>query len=202
MTAMVASHNADLWQQRNQPNYHISNISLSGLMSPYDAPRTVTNPPTARGYHQTTSSTEMSMPLFTANGLTSSVPYQPGAFAFDPVPVIPYNLQPAYHMGYAAEVPQNISYARSNMIHQMPAVQESHNAFTVDRHVSKSATASPLQSNSSYHGASFGAELERSRSEPAEGSGVNFATDVDTLMRAIQAKQAGRPESQQSNKVS
>lgn len=198
---MVASHHVDLWQQRSQPSYHMSNMSLSGLMSPYDAPRTVTNPPASRGYHQTTSSTEMSMPLFTTNGLTSSVPFQSGAFAFDPVPVTPYNLQPAYPMSYVADVPQNVSYARSNMVHQMPTVQETHGAFAVDRHVSKSATASPLQSSPSYHGSSFGAELERSRSEPAEGNGVNFATDVDTLMKAIQAKQPDSPQPRQPSKV-
>ncbi|KAL1608807.1 DNA-binding transcription factor [Nothophoma quercina] len=86
------------------------------------------------------------------------------------------------------------------MVHQMPTVQETHGAFAVDRHVSKSATASPLQSSPSYHGSSFGAELERSRSEPAEGNGVNFATDVDTLMKAIQAKQPDSPQPRQPSK--
>jgi hypothetical protein len=201
MTAMVASHHVDLWQQRSQPTFHMSSMSLSGLMSPYDTPRAVTNSPTSRGYHQTASSAEMSMPLFTTNGLASSVPYQSGAFAFDPVPVNPYNIQQTYPMGYVADVPQNVSYTRSSLVHQMPAVQETHNTYAVERHISKSATASPLQSSPSYHGSSYGAELERSRSEPAEGSGVNFATDVDTLMKAIQAKQPDQPQPLQPSKV-
>lgn len=38
------------------------------------------------------------------------------------------------------------------------------------------------------------ANLSFATSEPTEGSAVNFATDVDTLMRAIQAKQTNPPQ--------
>jgi hypothetical protein len=201
MTTMVASHHVDLWQRRTQPAFHMPNMNLAGLMSPYDAPRTVTNPPVSRSYHQTASSMDMSMPLFSANGLTSSVPYQPGAFAFDSVPVNPYNMQHAYPMGYVADVPQNVSYARSSLPQQMSAGQEVHNAYNLDRHMSKSVTSSPLHSTSTYHNSTFGAELERSHSEPVDSSGVNFATDVDTLMKAIQAKQPESPQPPPASKV-
>lgn len=197
---MVASH-VDLWQRRTQPAFRMPNMNLTNLVSSYDVPRTITNPPEARNYHQTTSSMEMNMSLFSNNGLASSMPYQSGAFAFDSVPVNPYNMQQAFPMGYVADVPQNISYTRSNLVQQMPTVQDTRNACSVDRHASKSTTASPLQSSPTYHQAHYGAELERSRSEPAEGSGINFATDVDTLMKAIQAKQSDAPRSPQVNKV-
>ncbi|KAF2623954.1 zinc finger protein-like protein OZF [Macroventuria anomochaeta] len=200
MTTMVASHHVDLWQQRSQPAYHMSNMNLSGLMSPYETQHTVTNPPSSRAYHQTTSSVEMSMPLFSTNGLASSVPYQSGAFAFDPVPVNPYNMQEAYPMGYVADVPRNVSYARSNLVQQMPALQDARPTFSADQHSSKSVTASPLQSSPSYHGSPYGAEFERSRSEPSESTGINFATDVDTLMKAIQAKQPDSPQPPQVSK--
>ena len=198
---MVASHHVDLWQQRNQPTYHVSNMSLSSLMPPYETQRTATNPPISRAYYQTTSSVEMSMPHFSTNGLTSSVPYQSGVFAFDPVPVNPYNMQQAYPMGYVADVPQNVSYTRSSLVQQMPTLQEARTAFSTNQRPSKSSTASPLQSNPSHYGSSYGTELERSRSEPTEGTGVIFSTDVDTLMKAIQAKQPDSPQPSQFSKV-
>lgn len=196
---MVASHHGDFWQQRNQHTYHMPNMSLPGLMSPFEPQRSVNNPPPSRTYHQTTSTVEMSLPLFSTNGLTSSVPYQSGAFAFDPIPANPYNMQQAYPMGYMSDVPQNVSYARSSLVQQMPAHQEARPTFTT---VAKSVTASSLQSSPPLHRSPYGAELERSRSEPTEGAGINFATDVDTLMKAIQAKQPDSPQVPQVSKVS
>ncbi|KAF3035958.1 hypothetical protein E8E12_006578 [Didymella heteroderae] len=174
------------------------NMNLPGLMSPFEPQRSVGNPPPPpRTYHQPTSTVEMSLPLFSTNGLTSSVPYQSGAYAFDPIPVNPYNMQQTYPMGYMTDVPQNVSYARSGFIQQMSSHQEGRPTFPTD---SKSVTASPLQSSPSFSGSSYGTELERSRSEPTEGTGINFATDVDTLMKAIQAKQPESPQAPQVNK--
>lgn len=198
MTTMVASHQGDFWPHRNQHTYHVPNMSLSGLMSPFEPQRSITNPQPSRTYHQTTSTVEMSLPLFSTNGLTSSVPYQSGAFAFDPVSANPYNMQQAYPMGYVPDVPQNVSYTRSSLIQQLPAHQEACPAFCTD---SKVAVESPLQSSPSFHRSPYGAELERSRSEPTETPGVNFATDIDTLMKAIQAKQPESPAVAQGNKV-
>lgn len=198
MTTMVASHHGDFWQQRSHHTYHMSNMSVPGLMSPFEPQRSVTNTSPQRTYHQSTSTVEMSLPLFSSNGLPSSVAYQSGAFAFDPVSVNPYNMQQAYPMGYVADVPQNVSYARSNLDQQLPAHQEACSAFCAD---SKIATTSPLQSSPSFHRSPYGIEIERSRSEPLDTSGVNFATDIDTLMKAIQAKQTDSPQISQANKV-
>lgn len=200
MTTMVMSHHVDVWQQRNQPAYNMSNMNLSTLMPPYETPRSVTNPPTSRGYHQT-SSVEMSLPLFSASGLTSSVPYQPGSYAFDPVQVNPYDMQQTYSMSYAAEVPQNLSYTRSSLHQQMPALQDARSFHSPNQYSSKSATASPLQSSPSYQRSHYAAELERPRSEPVDSTSINFATDVDTLMRAIQAKQPEPQQPSQRDKV-
>ncbi len=201
MTTMVASHHADLWQQRDQPNYHISSMNLPSLMPPFETQRTVTNPPTPRAYHQTSSSVEMSMPLFSTNNLVSSLPYHSGAFPFDSVLVNPYNMQQAYPMGYAADVPHPISYARSNMVQQMPAMQEVRTAFSANHHSAKSATASPSQSSSPYYESAYGTELEPTHPETIEGTNTNFSTDVDTLMKAIQAKQPDTQPAPQITKV-
>lgn len=189
---MVASHPVDMWQ-RNQQAYPMSNIY-------YDPPRSVTNPPSSRGYQQT-SNVEMSLPLFSATPLTTSVPYQSGSYAFDTVPVNPYDMQQTYPMGYAADVPQNLSYARSNLVQPMPALQDARSVYSANQYSSKSATASPLQSSPSYHRSSYDAELERPRSEPVEGTNIHFSTDVDTLMKAIQARQPEPKQAPQGDKV-
>ncbi|KAJ8112170.1 hypothetical protein OPT61_g5408 [Boeremia exigua] len=201
MTTMVASHHADIWQQRSQPNYHISNMSLPSLMPPFETQRPVTDPPTSRSYHQTTSSVEMSMPLFSTNSMVPSLPYHSGAFPYDQVMVNPYNMQQTYPIGYATDVPQNISYARSNLVQQMPVIQEARSTFAAVQHPSsKSATASPSQSSSPYYESAYSAELERTHSEPADGTGINFSTDVDTLMKAIQSQQPDSQHTQQGSK--
>ncbi|UPX12352.1 DNA-binding transcription factor [Ascochyta rabiei] len=198
MTAMVASHQVDLWRRRSQ--FHMPNMNLTGLMSSYDTSRAITDPPESRAYHQTTSTLDMGMSLFSTHGVASSVPYQPGAFAFDSIPVNPYSVQQAYSIGFISNVPQTISYTRTGHLQQMPATQETNSSFCADRHVSKSAVVSPLQSSLTYHASSYGTEHERSHSEPTEGSGINFGTDVDTLMKAIQAKQSDNPQPAQTRK--
>ncbi|KAJ4331903.1 DNA-binding transcription factor [Didymella glomerata] len=107
-------------------------------------------------------------------------------------------MQQTYPIGYMVDVPQNVSYDRWSLLQQLPAQQVGCPTFPTD---SKSISASLLQSSTSYHGSSYGTELERSRSEPTEGTGINFATDVDTLMKAIQAKQHESPQVSQAKKV-
>ncbi|KAF2994600.1 hypothetical protein E8E13_002281 [Curvularia kusanoi] len=191
MTAMVASHQVDMWQ-RNQQAYPMPNMY-------YDPPRSVSNPPSSRGYQQT-SNVEMSLPLFSATPLTTSVPYQSSSYAFDTVPVNPYDMQQTYPLGYATDVPQNLSFARSNLVQQIPALQDARSVYSANQYSSKSATASPLQSSPSYQRSSYDAELERPRSEPVEGTNIHFSTDVDTLMKAIQARQPEPKQAPQGDK--
>ena len=61
----------------------------------------------------------------------------------------------------------------------------------------KAESSSPVQSSPIYNETSYGGDFKRANSEPEDGSSNNFATDVDTLMRAIQAKQKPAPAQQQ-----
>ncbi|KAF3030333.1 hypothetical protein E8E12_000822 [Didymella heteroderae] len=68
----------------------------------------------------------------------------------------------------------------------MPSFQEGRSVFPTD---STLVSASLPQSITSFYGSPDVTVLERSRFEPTGGTGIDFATDVDTLMKAIQAKQ-------------
>lgn len=152
-------------------------------MPSYDTSRPIASPPVSRSYQPTTTHMDSTLPLFSTN-LTTSVPYQPGVFAFDTPAVNPYNLQQASYYS------PNLSFVQGTEIHSLPTVRDARNAFTVDRNpMVKSESTSPIQSHPTFPHSSYTTECKRSSSEPSQGSGVTFATDVDTLMKAIQAKQ-------------
>ncbi|KAF1851143.1 uncharacterized protein K460DRAFT_28466 [Cucurbitaria berberidis CBS 394.84] len=204
MAVVVASHHTDLWQQRREPPTHYSTMHLAGLMPSYDASRGVTAPPVSRNFQPTTTHMDINMPLFSTNGLTTSVPFQSGAFAFDPISTNPYNMQqPSF---YTSNNLHNVSYARVPEVQPLPAVQGAGNTFMVDRiPIVKCESSSPVQSNPLFNHTSYATECKRSSSEPSERSSINFVTDVDTLMKAIQAKQTNAPlreDSKEEPKVS
>ncbi|CAE7007804.1 hypothetical protein CFE70_001502 [Pyrenophora teres f. teres 0-1] len=189
MAAVVASHHMGLWQDRRETPAHLSNMHLSNMMPSYDASRTVSNAPVSRSYQPTSSHMDINMPLYSANGLPTSVPYQSGAFAYDPTPVNAYNMQqPSY---YQSNIQHPVSYAPTSDVQQLPTVRDARNVFN---NMVKSESTSPVQSNPMYNNTAYSADIKRSTSEPTEGSSASFATDVDTLMRAIQAKQTTSPQ--------
>lgn len=170
-------------------------MHLTGLMPSYDTSREVTSPPATRSYQPTTTHMDISMPLFSTNGLTTSVPYQSGAFAFDPIPNAYAMQQTSF---YSPNIPQTVSYAAVPEVQPLATVRDARNAFPVGRMpVVKAESTSPIQSNPMFNDTSYATECKRSSSEPSESSGINFATDVDTLMRAIQAKQTDTPQGQE-----
>jgi hypothetical protein len=138
---------------------------------------------------------DINLPLFSTNGLTTSVAYQSRAFAFDSVSVNPYNMQQASY--YSPNMPHSMSYTAAPDMQPLSTVRDVRNVFNP---MVKSESTSPVQSNPIYNN-SYAAECKRSTSEPAESGGVNFATDVDTLMRAIQAKQTNSPQPLEQPKV-
>jgi hypothetical protein len=140
---------------------------------------------------------DMGMPLFTTNAMTTSVPYQSGVYAYDSMPVNPYNMQQAFPINYTSNVPQVMSYGSPSDAHSMSTVREPRNVYSVDRHsMVKAESTSPMQSSQMYHDMSYARDVKRSHSEPTESTTVDFATDVDTLMKAIQAKQPSPPRSE------
>lgn len=197
MAVAVASNPASFWQRRTDPSFHMSDINFTGIMSTY-AHRAISSAPLSRTYQPTTTHMEMSMPLFSANALSTSMPYQTTGFAYDHVPLNPYNMQSSFGIPFSASLAPAVTYAESSVPQPHPTVHDARNAFSGIR-VSevKAETTSPVQVNSTSNDMSYAVACKRSTSEPAEAAEISFVTDVDTLMKAIQAQQPAtlnRPE--------
>lgn len=212
MTAVVATHHADLWHRRTEPSIHVPEMHFTGLMPSYQSQRAATTAPSLRGYPSTTTHMDISMPLFSANALATSVPYQSsGTFSYESVN--PYDMQQGhmahssiqqnYPMNYTPTLSPPVSFSRTVDSQALPTVREVRSAFVMNgSHVVKSESASPVRLQTSFNDASYATDCKRSTSEPTETTGINFATDVDTLMKAIQAKQPTTPLRQEAPKVS
>lgn len=191
MAAVVAPQHAGLWQRRTDQAIHIPNINMSGLMPSYDtSSRTVTNPPNSRPFQPTTSHMDLNMPLFSTHPLTTSVPYQSGAFAFDSLSVNPYNMQQAFPVSYPPPLSHAVTYPGAQDMQPLPTVREARNGFPLERTTPpvKTETSSPIQPNQLFTESAYSEDYKPAASDSAEAN-INFSTDVDTLMKAIQAKQ-------------
>ncbi|KAH5617484.1 hypothetical protein HBI23_255840 [Parastagonospora nodorum] len=77
-------------------------------------------------------------------------------------------------------------------------VHQARHAFALDSaHLVKAESPSPAQFSPVYNNASYTSEYKKSSSEPMDPSNINFGTDVDTLMKAIQAKQTTSAQKQE-----
>ena len=205
MAAVIAPQHAGLWHRRPEQAIHIPNMNMPGMVPSYDtSSRTVTNPPTSRAFQATTTPMDINMPMFQTHTLTTSVPYQSGAFAFDSVSVNPYNMPQAFPMSYPPSQTLPVTYASNADIQQLPTVRDARNGYSLERTPPvKSENSSPVQAISVYETAYGEDYKQHAGSESGDAaSNINFATDVDTLMRAIQAKQkSGPPRPQPPPKV-
>ncbi|KAF2819126.1 zinc finger protein-like protein OZF [Ophiobolus disseminans] len=207
MAAVIAHHHADLWHRRTEPPHNISDMHFTSIMPSYHSQRPITTGSSLRSFPPTTTHMDISMPLFSANALTTSVPYQSsGGFAYDSVN--PYNMQQSsithtnmpqtYPLAYPPNLSPPVSFAATSEAQPLSTVRAVGSGFAVDgSHMVKSESASPVQSQPLFNDASYADECKRSTSEPTEATGINFATDVDTLMKAIQAKQPTSPQRQE-----
>lgn len=197
MATVVASHHLGFWQERRESSLHAPSLHLANMMSPYDAPRAMPDPSASRNYRPTTTQMHTNLPVFAATGSTTSIPYQSEASTFDSIPTNTYNIQPTTY--YASGTAHAMPYSTLPEVPSFPTTRDAHTSFTMDRSTAvKSESSSPLPPTSMFHDHSYATEFERSTSEQTEGSSVSFTTDIDTLMRAIQAKKTTTPPSQES----
>jgi hypothetical protein len=198
MAADVAHQHAGLWHRRLD-HFHIPDVHFTGMMPQYEHQRTVVSAPTSRSFLPATTQMDLSLPLFSANGIPTSVPYQSsGSFAYDSS-VNPYNMQPSYSMNYTPNLSPAVSYTDRTEHQPLSNVHEARHAFALENaHLVKAESASPAQSSPVYNNASYTSDYKRSSSEPMDPSSINFATDVDTLMKAIQAKQTTSAQKQEA----
>ena len=178
-------------------------MNMSGLVPSYDqSSRTTTMPPTSRAFQ--TTHLDLTMPIFQSNAITTSVPYQSGAFAFDSLAVNPYNMQQAFNVNYPATLSHAATYPGSNDLQSgLPAVREARNSFPMmERSPPVKAEAnSPVQPSQIFNDPNYPEDYKQSSSGESD-SGIIFSTDVDTLMKAIQAKsKPAQQRQQQPSKV-
>jgi hypothetical protein len=170
------------------------------LMPSYDnAVRTVSNPPASRAFQST--HLDLAMPMFQSHP-TTSVPYQPGAFAFDSIAVNPYNMQQGFNMQYPTTMAQAVTYSTAaDLQTMMPTAKDGRSSFSMIESTPpvKTEAASPIQPSQLYYDATYTDDSKQTSSE--SDSNVNFSTDVDTLMKAIQAKSQQAKRQQQPSKV-
>jgi hypothetical protein len=208
MAAVLAHQHAGLWHRRPEDSFHVPELHFTSMMPSYNTQRGAINAPALRNYQPPTTHMDISLPLFTPNVLATTVSYpSSGAFAYDSS-VNPYNMQQnnlphSYPMSYPTNLAPAASYAERPAPQPLSTVRDTHHAFSLDgSHMVKSESASPVQSNSMFNDASYATDCKRSSSEPAEATDINFATDVDTLMKAIQAKQTTSSPKREPVKVS
>jgi hypothetical protein len=208
MAAVVAHQHAGLWNRRPEHSFHVPEMHFTGMMPSYNAPRSAIHAPSLRNYQPPTTQMDMNLPLFSTNTMPTSVPYQSSAvFAYDSS-VNPYTMPESsmpqtYPMTYSSAMSPGVSYAATSAPQSLHTVREAHHEFALHaNHMVKSESASPVQSGPMYSDASYATSCKRSSSEPADATNPHFATDVDTLMKAIQAKQTTSPQTQEVAKVS
>lgn len=203
MAAVVAAHHGGIWPRRpDQPVHMPSAVTMAGMMPSYDATsRTITNPPTTRAFQATTTHMDITMPMFQTHGMTTSVPYQPGAFAFDSLSVNPYNMQQAFNVSYSPAFQQPQQYPANGELQQLPTVRDARNAMSIPERtpIVKCEASSPVQPSQIFPDSTYHDEYKGGSSPDGRDSqsGINFSTDVDTLMRAIQAKSSAAQRPQQ-----
>jgi hypothetical protein len=182
---MVAQH-PGLWQQRRS-----SGQALHMTMPTYLPTTTATS--NQRPYQPT--HVDLTIPQF-GNQLQSYMPFNTTSYGFDSISVNPYAVQQVPVTYSAASIPQTTTYtAPVDLTSNLPHVREARNSISG---VSKSPSikledGSPVQPSHLYGDAAFaeGAKNTSSGSD-SDGSPIVFNTDVDNLMKAIQAK-SGKP---------
>jgi hypothetical protein len=176
-------------------------MNMTGLL-PYDTtPRMMTNAPSARAYQPTTSHMSMPMPMF-PTAMTTSMSYQSGAFPFDSLSVNPYNMQQTFPVTYPQSIPQTVGYATTSDMQPSPTVRETRTSFTMESTPPvKSESCSPIPHNYLFQDSTNTGDHKRSSSETGHSEQTNFSTDVDTLMRTIQAKQPVSVQRTEPSKV-
>ncbi|KAF2666360.1 hypothetical protein BT63DRAFT_56870 [Microthyrium microscopicum] len=190
MAAMVAPQQSQaLWDpsRRSGPVMHMNSMPMNSMVPASSAP-------SSRSYH--TSHVELQMPMFQPTSGPVSMPFQAGAYGFDITAMNQYPVQQTYNMNYQHPVPPPASYPpNSNDISApVPLVRDARNALpSISREIPvKSEVHSPTHYND------HSTETIKSSSPDDDGPSIVFTTDVDCLMRAIQAKSNPAPQQGQA----
>lgn len=181
MTAVMAPQHSGSWQRRPAHAMHMSSYDSSARLQ---TSHMVSNMPSSHAY--TSAQLDHQLPFFQTCGPQTSVPSYSTSFAYDSLDSSPsYAFQQNFGPGYQQTSQPPSSYYQS----QLPQ-----SAYPLDSRGPpvKPEMGSPVEPYQQMGDLSLTTEDYRmtSSGESENGSSnINFSTDVDTLMRTIQAKQ-------------
>lgn len=186
MTAMVA-HPGALWPQEQRRSSQVMNMSPVGM--PAMVP--TSQPQTSRPYQ--TSQMELNMPLFgAATSMAPSMSFQSGAYGFDLSAMNQYPVQQPLNFSFQSQLQHATTFPQtsSEMSPSVTVTEARTNVPHVHRSPSVKSEPSPIDD---IHTQVFPVPTEDSTpattTEITEApGGIAFNTDIDCLMRTIQAK--------------
>ena len=178
MAAMVASQHSGMWQRRSSQVMQIASTGVP-IMVPSSATPTT-------GPFQQPNYMEFSMNMFPSSA-PNVVPFTTGVSGFSLGNMNQYQAPQNYDIGYSPAGQSVYTTAPTELRSAIPHVQEARNAVpSINRSPSVKVEAqSPVQQNRTF---SDGDEASKGQANSTLG-GASFSTDVDCLMKEIQAKQ-------------
>jgi hypothetical protein len=188
-----------LWQQpqrRSTPVMHMapSPMPLSSMIPTTSAPQS------SRPYQP--NHVEMMMaPSFPPTSMAPGMSFQPGAYGFDlSATMNQYPVQQSYSMNLQQSVSQSTSYtsAIGDTAGPVSLVRDARNTLpAIARSPTiKSEISSPVHPPPPFAQSHVPEPLKSTTPDTSESGQPSFQTDIDRLMRAIQAKQNPQPEPQ------
>ncbi|KAK7538998.1 hypothetical protein IWX49DRAFT_91412 [Phyllosticta citricarpa] len=187
MTEVMAPQHTGSWPRRPDHNMHMAPINVPGLPAPYDNSSTrMAVMPTSQPYQST--NYDHSMPyLNNTSAPTTTMSSYSTSYAYEPLETTSFGFQSSFGSNYPAVTASSSSY-------MLPSAtpQPSYSG----RPFCKTELPSPVDPHHQLAELSLSEDRKIPRSGDSEnGTGVAFHTDVDNLMRAIQAKQKpARPQ--------
>ncbi|KAF1812081.1 hypothetical protein P152DRAFT_44213 [Eremomyces bilateralis CBS 781.70] len=182
MAAVVAPHGGT-WQERRMSYNMLHMPSSTMAFSSYDlGSRSATAVPNSQPFPF-----DMSMRTFTT-GMNSSIPMHQTAYGIEAMGVHQYSMPPSYvSMPASTAHTHAVSYQTASDISTgVPRIPEVRNGAAIHQPI-KVEMESPIQSPQMLKDSLMATEMSGADSVNAE-TGINFSTDVDTLMRTIQSK--------------
>ena len=190
-----------LWHRRSSHASQLPHPDFTGLMS-FSGPSRVTNSTaTSRPYQ--TSHVHLSVPMYPSAGMNNSIPMQSNSFGFGTMTTTQPSISTPYRSAFA---PLNHVATFPGGVGSIPAIQQPQNlrngySSTERSPMVKSETEAPAQAHQMFYAANA-AESAKLPSPAVSDKEIDFSTDVDTLMKAIQSKSTSSvPQGQQKQQI-
>lgn len=194
MTAVMAPQHTGSWQRRPDHSMHMANMSVPAMSASYESSQRLqtshmVNMPSSQAY--TSAQIDGQLPFFQTCGPQTSMPSYSTSFAYEPLDsTSAFGFSQNFGVNYHANSQPSSSYYQSSL------PQSTYPLDSRGQPV-KPEMGSPVEPYQQMGDLNLSGEDYRMTSSGESengGAGINFSTDVDTLMKAIQSKQTTTPE--------